>query len=313
MDKAIYEIISEALVDGALPENFSLPRGSNKGVGFADGARDGIAVYHRAPGHELSDEQQNLIECAVDEISEGAFYDAEETVWRIADGIGPLDAHAALREYILKHCDSLSLDNLFDFATTLAIHSPDRRVVKIMLSILSVFRPGDEVKGFIRTLGLSDEFTLFAAMAMNGWDDTNDEWFQLAQKVRGWGRIHLVARLRPETADIRRWLLREGVHNTVMPEYSALNCWEKADVPSVLAGGVSREDFSGIRDIVGALLSEGPVAGISGVENAEAHILAFLNKAKDYALDDADRAVIAAVRDHFDDCPGIVSACGALL
>ena len=313
MAKALYDVIREAASSGALPGDFHLPAEQNGGIAFADGALDGIALYHRAPGHTLTAEQQALIARAIDQITAGSFYEAEESIWAIGRDIGALDAFEDLRQYIVAHIDESNAGNLFDFALTMAVKSPDRGVVKIALSMLSVFVPGEDVKAYIRTLGLSDEFTLYAAMAMGAWENPNEEWFQLATKVRGWGRIHLMDWIQPETDAIRRWILREGVHNTVMPTYSALDCWMKADVPAVLAGEVSPEDFRGIRDIISGLLDEGPVSGISSIENAEAHMLAFLKQAKGRALDDDDRAVIADIRDHFSESAGIAEACRALL
>ena len=299
MDKSIYEYISEAVVDGRLPEGFSLPRQEGeKGVALADGALEGIMLYHRAPGHTLTDEQTELIGSLIKQVSDGEFYDAEESLWRVADEIGALDARDTVRDYIVNNQAELNLGNVFDFALTMAVRSPSRKVVKLALVMLEVFDPDDQVKGFIRTLGLSDDFTLFAAMAMGAWEDTNDEWYDLARKVRGWGRIHLVRFLRPETEAIRRWLLREGVHNDVMPQYAALDCWRKADVPAALSGTLTREDFEGIRDIIDALLDEGPVPGISAVEDAEQHLRAFLKHAEAMARDEHDREVVEAVKEY---------------
>lgn len=299
MDKPVYEYISEAVVEGRLPEGFSLPRQEGeKGAALADGALEGIMIYHRAPGHALTDEQTGLIGSLIEQVSDGDFYDAEETLWQVADEIGALDARDAVIHTIMDGQAELDLGNVFNFAVTMAIRSPSRKVVKLALVMLEIFKPDDQVKGFIRTLGLSDEFTLFAAMAMGSWQDTNAEWFDLAQKVRGWGRIHLVRFLRPESDEIRRWLLRDGVHNDIMPQYSALDCWRKADVPAVLEGSLSREDFEGIRDIIEALLDEGPVPGISAVEDAEKHLRAFLKHAGTMAWDEHDREVVTAVNEY---------------
>lgn len=313
MPTALYEVISNALIDGALPDGFSLPRDEAEADNLADGAAEGILTYHRAPGHQLSPEQTALIARAVEEVSAGKFYDAEETIWDIASGIGPFDAYDALRRYIVGHAGDLSMDNLFRFAAAEASRSPVCGVVKIALCMLSVFDPGDRVREIIRTLGLSDAFTLYSALAMGAWEDTNAEWFALAQKVRGWGRIQLVARIRPETEAIRRWLLREGVHNSILPAYSALTCWVKADVPGALSGPLSPEDLRGIRDIIEALLDEGPVAGISGVEDAEVHVLSFLEKMRGVERDADDRSVILDIRDHFGDSAEVVRACDAVL
>ena len=311
MGKALYELIAGAAVDGRLPEDFSLPREDDGRMPFADGAMDGIMIYHHAAS-ELTEAQLKLIADTVEAISAGDFYNAEELVWRIADEIGARAAFDAIRRHIIDNAAALDLDNLYRFGAAIATQSDRRALVKLALAVLSPFRLEGESRGFIRTRGLSDEFTLYAAVAMGAWDGANAEWFDLARRVRGWGRIHLVERIRPETEEIRRWLMREGVHNDVLPAYSALTCWSKADVPSALAGPLSREDFTGIRDIIEALLDEGPVPGISAVENAQAHLLAFLDHAKGMALDDDDRSVIAYIRDRFGDSPGIVAACNAL-
>ena len=61
----------------------------------------------------------------------------------------------------------------------------------------------------------------------------------------------------------------------------------------MLQGDLSREDFSGIRDILEGLLDEGPCSGISEIENAADMILAFLHKAMEMRLAE-DRACPAA-------------------
>ena len=53
-EQPIYEFIMESLVDGALPPDFSLAQRDRGGQGlletpFADGALDGISVYHMGP------------------------------------------------------------------------------------------------------------------------------------------------------------------------------------------------------------------------------------------------------------------------
>ena len=46
-NKSIYEYIRGNLVNGELPPDFSLPKEKQPDkVTFADGAQDGIAVYH---------------------------------------------------------------------------------------------------------------------------------------------------------------------------------------------------------------------------------------------------------------------------
>ena len=314
MEQSLYEYISESIVDGRLPDDFCLPKETTMGVAVVDGFMEGVLEYHRAPGHQLTDEQKELVARGVEEVSSHNFYQAEEIWWQICEDIGPYDAREYLQQYIRDHANSLNLDNLGYFAHTMATRSPKRNVVKLALCVLGVFRLNEDGKSLIRTLGLSDEFTFYAARAMGGWDNINDELFDLAKKVRGWGRIHLIGWLSPQTEEIRHWILREGVHNTIMPAYSAINCWVKGNVPkTLLSGEVTREDFCGIRDIIEALLDEGPVVGISGIGDAEEYINLFLEKAKKMTLDNRDHEVIGAIREHFTENAEIAAACEVLL
>ena len=72
------------------------------------------------------------------------------------------------------------------------------------------------------------------------------------------------------------------------------------DAPAALKGPLTREDFAGIRDIVDALLNEGPVAGISAVEDADAHLRAFLDRAGEFEPDEDDQRVVEEVRAYLD-------------
>ncbi len=74
-------------------------------------------------------------------------------------------------------------------------------------------------------LGGMEELTLYAVVALGriASDDDRD-WmiFELARRVRAWGRIHSVERLQgTRHKEIKAWLLREGFRNEVMNEYLA--------------------------------------------------------------------------------------------
>lgn len=74
---------------------------------------------------------------------------------------------------------------------------------------------------------------------------------------------------------------------------------------------------SGIRDIIEGLLDEGPVSGISVIENGDEMITTFLNRAQGMNLESADYEVIRDIRIHYEDeaskNPDIVFLCGKLL
>ena len=94
------------------------------------------------------------------------------------------------------------------------------------------------------------------------------EILDLAKRVHGWGRIHCVKFIEPENDEIKHWLLMNGIDNSVLKEYSALEVFEKIDVPDMLdRTDLSSEEAKAVLDIIDSMLVEGPVAGISAVES----------------------------------------------
>lgn len=225
MDKTtqpLYDIIKSAVKDGVLPDDFTLPHDPLEKISFADGAMDGIGIYHMGAS-EITDE--------------------------------------------------------------------------------------------IRTLGLCDEFTLFVVFIILRWENGNSEVFELAKKVHGWGRIHAVERLEPETDEIKKWFLREGCKNCVMPAYSALTCWNKSGAAELLRSGepLSNKDFKGLCGLFDALLDEGPCAGISEVENADEMLELFLNKASGRELDIDDYEVVRNIRDYDGENGKVAALCSDII
>ena len=174
--------------------------------------------------------------------------------------------------------------------------------VKVGLALLELFsEPEDRIKEIIRRLGLYDEFTIFSVWNMQKWENGNSEIFSLAQKTHSWGRIHAVERLEPETDEIRHWLLTEGTVNDVVNAYSSLTCWQKSGAEEILFGNPTQEDFKGIVTLVEGLLDEGPVPGISELENAESILLRFLELAPEYSPGINEYETILSVREWAED------------
>lgn len=293
--QSLYNTIVSAVVDGELPADFSLPQNAGEGeLRWSDGAMDGVAIYHMG-FHEISEEEKKLMEEAVQAASDAHTEEADVLFGRLGQQVRAISVIDNLQSLILEKRDVLSAAHLYRYAFHAVTDSADRECVKFGLCLLELFQTDEDedVKAAVRTLGLSDEFSIFSVFVMRQWKNGNDEIFKLAKKIHGWGRIHAIEQLAPEGEEIKQWLLREGVHNRVLPSYSALTCWQNSDAAEVLQGDLSREDFSGIRDILEGLLDEGPCSGISEIENAADMILAFLHKAMEMRLAE-DRACPAA-------------------
>ena len=141
------------------------------------------------------------------------------------------------------------------FARSLATTAPDRGPVKLAIALLGVIRNRGDVE-IVADLGRHEEFTLYSAVALtNALPHPDDELFELAQSVFGWGRIQTVERL-AETANpkIKQWLLREGFRNSVGNERLALVCAEAGALHDALApSSVDREVLDAATDLIVAL------------------------------------------------------------
>lgn len=280
--ESLFDYISAAVVNGKLPEDFSLPKpvDGDDEIVFADGAMDGIGIYHMYP-QEMEVNDYALMTKAIQAANKHNFDKADKLFAQLAETSRAISVIDKLQSYVHENKKHFKAGNLYEYALWLMLCSSNRECVKYGLALLEVFKTdnNESVKNDIRTIGLSDEFTLFAVLNMRRWEDGNNEIFELAKKVHGWGRIHAIEKLEPATDDIKRWLLTEAVNNDVMPAYSALSCWEKSGAEQILMNHPSYEQFAGIRNIMEGLLDEGPVSGLSALENTDTVLDAFLSEA----------------------------------
>lgn len=154
-----------------------------------------------------------------------------------------------------------------------------REEVKLGLVLLALFDTdqNEPLKNALRILALSDEFTLYVVQVAATWTKSSQEILRIAKAVHGWGRIHAVAALEPDTQDIADWLFTEGWNNTILPDYSALECCRKGNLRQRLEGGLAEKEYACACGLLMALLNEGPVAGISEVEDSAGLLNAFLD------------------------------------
>ena len=317
---SLFEYVSSALVNGELPGDFSLPDNAEgeAAIKWADGALDGVTLYHTSMP-EVSEDDHILMTDAIRAAAKRDFSLADDLFKMLARHLRAIVVLEDLQDYIAENHSKLDPNNLFDYGMHLLFESEDKEGVKFGLSLLELFKTDkmSKLKTAVRTIGLSDEFTLFAIFVMHHWTDGNNEIWELAKKTHGWGRIHAIDHLDPDTEEIRHWLLTDGVHNDVMPAYSALTCWEKSGAEEVLRNNPSYEELRGIGDIIEGLLDEGPVTGISGIEDPDECISLYLDAARSVELTLDDYVVIYGIRTYYrelisDKCP-IALKCRTLL
>jgi hypothetical protein len=179
----------------------------------------------------------------------------------------------------------------------LATTAPDRGAVKVGLALLGVTGLGDDLP-VVRALGAHDEFTLYAAVAIqNGLLEPDRELWALAQVVDGWGRIQCVERLSAtDDPEIRSWILRTGYRNSVMYEYLAYIAATTGDLLAALRDSdVDRELLTAAGEIISALVAGGPAEDLDDYDQGAEAVEAFMDHMVSSAETLDDFHAIAAV------------------
>lgn len=315
-DNSLMDAIANSVIkdkdgeDCHLPEGFSLPPLEDEKLAkFADGAIDGIFIYH-TEHQPMSHEAKDVMVRAMKAVGKGDRDEAKKLFEELGTKARAVSIIDDLQQYIIEHKSSLSADSVVKFALYTLYNTKDRESMKFALSMLELVRVDDDnLKDMLRIIGLSDEFTLFVIFIMQQWENANEEIFRLAKKTKGWGRIHAIERLIPDTPEIRDWLLREGVLNNVLPAYSAINCWEGSEAENLLfAPELSKEDFSAITALIAALLDEGPCPGISEIEKGDEAIKAYLRRAKEMPSECIDGSVLDSIRERYAGVDGEITS-----
>lgn len=301
MDKpacSIYDYIKRNTKDGCLPEGFRVPWLKDM---WAPGAKDGVALNHMISIGMVQDPERDrkILEALKLMASEnngehmGEMFDIFEELDR-KDSIVRL--FEPITRVIVTHQEEMDLQTLLEFGDYLICHGVSLLAVKIGLTVISVFK-ASFVEEVMMEFGVYDEFTYYAARTLtNGfWQNGNEELFTLARNTKGWGRINAVEWLEPVTQEIRDWLLYEGADNTVLPQYSANICLQKAEVEKRLDSALSVKEYEAIGKLIrDALEKDGPCVGIT---DGERILPKYIAKAKEFK---ADPEVVRIILDAAD-------------
>ena len=303
MEKSISELIATSRnSEGVLPDNFSLPKDTDGKIDrFADGALDGITIYHMGVT-PLSDEDKVKLGEILTLISNGKDKEAIERYKEFSRTRRTITLIDDIQRFIVDENNKMDHDRLYDFSVDLLLTSDNTECVKLALSILELYEvyENEALAKTVRIVGLSDEFTLFSVFLMRAWPAAEKEILELAKRVKGWGRIHCVDFITAEDEETKKWLLLNGVDNYVVPAYSAWIVYEKAHVEEVLKKDtLSYEELHGILKITEALLDEGPLSGISNMEDPKGYLNRVLNKInEDLNLSEEDQKIIEAIKNR---------------
>ena len=264
------------------------PRKPNE-LTWSSGALDGVFGHHMASAkpEEVSCRVQkmlNPLERLVRDATDTnlkSLYDAvvEESILPIADAF-----QSELSKILPSHKSKLAQIGRY-FAT----EADRREATKFGILLLGVCGNRADAP-LLETLVLHDEFTLFAALALpHVTDDREGTLWNIAQRVRGWGRIQVVERPNEtRKQEIQAWMLREGPRNEVMDSYLAGICARTGNLHLALdRAEIDRPLLNGAAGIIRALIQGGPADSIDDYQHAPVAIQRYVNhvlKAEDLDL-----------------------------
>ena len=297
--------------DGTLPKHLNVnqeyEKCSEEGeLHYVDGFLDGGIMYHCSPEEQdpkplykviqlISDDKYDNAELALNEY----FYNMTEVqVFSVIDDV---------QKWILDNRSSLDAQSLVNFAINELSRSKNVEAIKFSLAVLELFDLSSSKKctDAIKTLALSNEFTLFCIFAIRNWSNKNDLIFEMAKKVFGWGRIFAVNKLEPTSGTIKKWLLEEGLDNDIMPEYSVLDVAKKIDIANfVKKENLTKTEYKYIGNIIFNLLREGPCPGISELEDKEIMLENYLRQAQKQTNDVEDYDKVLFILWYTDELEG---------
>ena len=305
-DLSIYELIKNSIqTNGELPKDFKLPPKDPNGIPWADGAMDGVFIYHTV----RKEEDIEALKSIVFQISEGKFEEAQANLEKL--DFSMVSRRYSLLNWIVQEEEKINLNNLYEFATLQLTTSKNIELIKFCLSVLTIvnIETDKDTIEKVKILALSDEFTLYCLDILVycldilvQLEDSNEEIFEIAKKVKGWGRIYSIEYLQATNNEIKEWILEEGCHNNVLPAYTAYTCAEKINLIEILnQDKISNKKFNDISYLMNALLDESAITGISALENRELLIERYLEKAKTLSSTEEDYEVVRLIKEYVED------------
>jgi hypothetical protein len=273
---------------------------STSKIRWAAGAMDGVLTHHMGGGAKEDNVSTLLDRVRTFWTTPTALNKAEVYNFVVENGIiGMLDAFIEQ----LTQQEDVNHDRLYDLVRSFATEASDREPVKFGIALLSLYGQPQDFEIF-RTLGRHDEFTLFCAVALsNAVEDCEQELWDLAKNVEGWGRVQIVERLADtENPDIKEWMLREGYRNKVMYEYLAYTCATTGGLLEALSRDSIDDDLlTSTAEIIQALIIGGPAEDIDDYDDGAVAVELYLGNAERLGTTLLHFLTVASISDFLGD------------
>ncbi len=302
-ENSIYKKIEKCILEqGKLPRDFMLEEREYKEgeLRYAPGALEGICGHHLGTGGNPDEFCEILKEYLLMEPQDAldTFEREQSRDFQIAT------IRRELIERIYENRQEYSAGKLKLLTATFIAYGTKVTSVKVGLSLLNLFDLSDneELKKILKILAYSEEFTDYVIWISATWTEEESQafYFELAQKLEGWGKINVVEMMKADTEEKKQWILCHGCRNSVLYAYLGYECAMKCDfLERLQKGNFSEEEFKGASDIMEGLLDEGPCQGMSALEAPVELTLLYLEECKRHNRDAEQVALITDIAAYF--------------
>ncbi|WP_297334193.1 hypothetical protein [Flavobacterium sp.] len=275
--QSLYLYIFGALDEsGKLPADFELPQlytGPGTKVYFPEGA-----LIPSEKIRELAKQLKHIANTG-NEAAAAGFY---ETVVSLPDVLDVIDL-------FLEEISNYALPiepHLFSFAHDMAFCTGHINSSKFGIAILGLCQ-NRVVSDKLKIMAVYEKLTVYSTIALlNLSANPQDDLFDIAGKLHGWGKIKLVSRLAVicKKDSIKEWLIAEGYKNTVDNSYIACTCAFYGELHKKLEKeNIEIAFFNNATDILQAMLTGNPSECIATYRHAVRAVTSYLLHAKTHA------------------------------
>ncbi len=272
--KSIYEQLRSG-ADGPLPDEDIVFKPHK--LRWVGGALDGV-LGHEAEG-ATKEKRVFTIVTALEELEQRADDKSLRALYEVVVEDAIVGIIDAVTERITDSIKSRYPSRLHEIGRYFASRAGHREAVKFGLALIGAFGDAHDSE-LLKTLGKSDELTLFAGIALARVSDHPEQvLWDLAKEVHGWGRVQIVRRLKDTNdPEIQTWMLREGFRNNIMDEYLACICARAGKLHLALNDQfVDTMLLDAAAEMIRALITGGPAEDIDDYEYSGDACESYLN------------------------------------
>lgn len=235
-NESVFDYLDKNLVMDWLPKEFSLSPFKHAKQGefiFADGMIE--TCFNVEIDNDILEQLKSMTNLMQDDIlsSNCRLVDDYYSSNPNCHIIGTIDTFLS---WIRENSDNIDGKLLYKWGAMMMLSGREIETVKIGIAILGLFNltEEDNIIEPIKKLALSDEFTLYCDIALSNLKDINDLRFELAKKIYGYGKVHIVPKIEVTSEKIETWLFLRGCENQAGNNWLALDIANKIDLAKVL-------------------------------------------------------------------------------